>query len=289
MGCLALPLYYYEALANQNTTKEPYCSINRVLAYSQDNADLLVMGNSRSMHYNMEILDSLLGLKCRNIGWAGHPFDFQYRGMFKTYMAHNQPPKYILQEISPQLFFESKDMDFVIEMLPAIDKPEFQFYIDLYPNLSAADKWLLVRYAGKMEKVFKQIKFLKEEGAQNAFTTFHPWTFGYRNQLEKDPRIIRIFQNYLKECDSLGIKMILVCSPYRQEDADKYLDMKGFWQQIHEVTKGHDVCIMNYESYFGNDTTYFFDPAHLKQEAVKTYTRQVAHDLDSLGIIPLKN
>ena len=286
--CLAPPLYYYEYLARQNTTMEPFCSINRVYSYSHDDADLIVMGNSRSMHYNTAILDSLLGLKCRNIGWAGHPFDFQYHGMFKTYMRYNKPPKYILQEITPQLFFSSDDTGFVLEMLPNIDKPEFQFYIDLCPNLSYADKFLLVRYAGKMEQVIKQIGELKEEKSVDFCSVFHPWQFEGKRPVEKDPQIISLFQHYLDECDSLGIRVVLLCSPFREEDAKKYLDMNAFWNQIDTITKGRDVNILNYQSYFGSDTTYFFDPAHLKPMAVAAYTRKVAHDLDSLCIIPHK-
>jgi len=59
------------------------------------------------------------------------------------------------------------------------------------------------------------------------------------------------------------------------------------WDSVYHimdsVTKGYDIPLLDYSQYFGNDTTFFKDPIHLKQFGREIYTRQVMHDLDSIG------
>lgn len=293
--CLSAPLYYFEYLAKRNMAKEPYRCMNRPFLYAGENADLIVMGNSRAMHYDEDILSKELGIKCRNIGWTGFPFIYQYHGMLQTYLNRNNPPKYIIQEIMPRLFFTQLQSPYVMETLPRINEPEYEFFFKKSPDITLADHFLLPRYAGKMDKVFKQIGILREADKPEPLPNFYNEkpqllqlgktdTTGGK-VLDRDEESIALFKQYLNECDSMGIKMVFCCSPMHVDDALSTLDMEQFWFLIDSLKAHHNITILDYEDYFGNDTTYFYDPSHLKQTGIEVYSRKVAHDLDSLGII----
>lgn len=270
--------------------------MNRAFTYAGENADLLIMGNSRAMHYDEAILSEALGMKCRNIGWTGFPFIYQYHGMFRTYMNRNNPPKYIIQEIMPKLFFTQLQSPYLMETLPRINEPEYEFFFEKSSNITFADHFILPRYAGKIDKVFKQIGILLDADKPEPLPTSYnnkPQILQLQSEgkgrrgkvLDKDPESIALFTQYLDECQQMGIKMIFAYSPMHVNDALSTIDVKGFWTLIDSIKANRDIVVLDYEDYFGSDTTYFYDPSHLKQTGVEVYSQKVAHDLDSLGII----
>ena len=109
--------------------------------------------------------------------------------------------------------------------------------------------------------------------------------FGKPIPLECDKSIIQLFDVFLDECRSDGIKVIVVCSPMHVKDALNYLDMYNFWRIIKRCVSGKGVSVISYAEYFGNDTTYFSDPAHLNSYGREVFSAKLIHDLDSIGII----
>jgi hypothetical protein len=267
--------------------------MNRAFVYAGENADLLIMGNSRAMHYDEAILSEALGMKCRNIGWTGFPFIYQYHGMFRTYMNRNHPPRYIIQEITPQLFFKQLKSPYIMETLPRINEPEYKFFADMCPEITFADRFILKRYAGKIGEVVKQLKTLLKAQQKEPLPTVYnsdPDNVGLRtgtkSKIDDNQESIDLFMDYLKECREKGIKMVLVCSPMHKRDALDHIDMNSFWVLISKLIQEQDVSILDYENYFDSDSTYFYDPMHMNQHGINIYSYKIAHDLDSLGIIP---
>lgn len=293
-----IPLLVFEKKAIESTTKEPYLYVNRVTNLKQIDADIIILGNSRAEHYDASLMTSLSGLKCLNLGWGGHSFDFCYHVMYKTYLKNNKKPSYIIVDVSPVCFFEHNNATSVysIDKLPYINRPEFQFYVEMCPQLSWADKILFVKYFGKFDKVVKEIKGLNnsvnsinkpeiQKSKQNKYHTLYVES----HLLECNNSIIQLFDNFLDECLADGIKVILICSPMHTEDALPYFDIDGFWNIVNKCVLNSGIPIISYQDYFGNDTLYFSDPIHLNSDGSKAFAAKLIHDLDSIGILHIQD
>lgn len=284
-------LHYWEQYAYSITTHSPYKRINFATNYVKENPDLVILGNSRAeCSYNDSILSADLKLKCVNFGWAGYPFDYQYNVMWKTYLKNNNYPKYVLLEVGPWAFFDYVNPIYIVELLPYIDRPEFQFYMNLCPELSYRDGFLMHKYRGKITKIHKEYRKLNRTKKKIVNKKWNPNYLDYLGDsklFEHDPQIISTFDTFVNECKQNNITLICICSPIHTDDCIPHFEMDSFWNVIHSHATGENVYVLNYQNYYGNDTTFFStNGMHLGGKTGKEhFSKKVAHDLDSLGII----
>lgn len=285
----SIPFCVFEKKAKECVNMQPYSNINKVCSMKDIDADLIILGNCRAeCGYDDSLMTALSGLKCLNLGWSGSSFDYSYHIMYKTYLRHNKKPRYIVVEASPLVFFNHEFSEYNLQMLPYINRPEFQFYIEMCPQLSNIDKILFVRYFGKLGKVVEEINRLDQSEKKQPEKSYNNWRddiFGKPIQLKCNKSIIQLFYAFLDECLLDGIKVIIVCSPMHIDDALSYLDTDNFWKIIKNCASGTGFPIISYAEYFGNDTTYFTDPAHLNSHGREVFSTKLIHDLDSVGII----
>ena len=287
--CL-IPIYIFEKRAKSCLDIQPYSNINKVTNIKHVDADLIILGNCRAeTGYDASLMSSLSGLKCLNLGWSGSSFDYSYYIMYNTYLKQNKKPRYIVLEASPIVFFNHEFPVNSIQLLPYINRPEFQFCIETSPQLSNADKVLFVKYFGKLIKVFEEIGRLNHKAKNNPEN--NSWGEHYLSEpqpLKCDRSIVQLFDMFLDECLSEGIEVILVCSPMQVKDGLSYYDMKTFWSIVLQCVSGTKFPVISYAEYFGDDTTYFSDPTHLNKHGREVFTTKLIHDLDTVGIINAK-
>jgi len=283
LSAMVLPITgYYESLAHRSDYNA-YKSMNLAEKLPGANADILIMGNSRAAgHYNDTLLSRLVGKKCLNLGLSGFPFNYQYHILFEPYVQQNPAPRMILQEVSPWAFFDYVTPKYSIEMMPYINRPNMAFLKDLCPEMSSLDRFRLVRYAGRMGKVLKEIRMLKTDVGELMGGGYKPHYIKGDMPLEHDTLIINCFRRYIEECEQRNIELVLICSPIHVDDGLRYFDMEGFWKQIAECTQGKKVKILNFQDLYGSDIRYFKDAMHLNLAADDEYTRFVADTLKSL-------
>ena len=65
--------------------------------------------------------------------------------------------------------------------------------------------------------------------------------------------------------------------------------MNGFWAIFNRIAKSNNIMVLNYQNLYRNDTIYFQDAMHLNKYGRDCFSRKIAHDLDSLNIIPTKH
>ena len=284
-----IPLLMFEKEAKQCYSRPPYHRLNWISNLKNVNANLIILGNSRAAGgYNDSILSENMGKRCINCGLAGYPFDYQYHIMYQTYLKNNTVPSYIILDVGPWAFFDYYNEKYIIEMLPYINRKEFDFYIDICPELSKADKLIMARYSGLMRNVFHELYLFRhpEKDYWNSLkiTEWNHDMFTSMNKLEQNDSIIQLFKTFLDECSEQGIKVVLVCSPIHQHDGARWFDMAGFWNIIYDCVSTKNATILDYGDLYGNDTIYFIDPMHLNKKGQTNFSTKLAHDLDSLGI-----
>lgn len=278
-------------MAHTCNCEEPYMEINRIYKMKDANANIIVTGNSRAeASYNDSILSNELGQKCINIGWSGYPFIHQYHVMIKTYLSQNKKPDLIIQEIGPWAFLDHVNPKYTVEFLPYLDNSSFHFLEDICPELTKWDQFMMIRYAGKTSRIIDELKYIK------GIKEKHPHRSGFisnyfknKQQLECDPVIIDLFKRYVQECREKDIKLIFVCSPIHILEGQQYFDMNGFWAIFNRIAKSNNIMVLNYQNLYRNDTIYFQDAMHLNKYGRDCFSRKIAHDLDSLNIIPTKH
>jgi len=269
---------HFEKQAYQSA-RSPYCNLNRIDSLQDINADILIMGNSRAGgHYNDSLLTVLTGKKCLNIAMAGFPFNFQYHLMYIPYISQNTLPETIILDISPWAFFDYVMPKCSIEMMPYVHKPYFQFLRDISPDLNWFDRFRLVKYAGRIGKVVKELENLKVH-PEDLPQTYRK-DYVRRNQpLECDTSIVRLFSHFVDECTQNNTRLVLICSPIHHDDGQCFYDMNGFWRIIHDATKGKNVEVYNYVDVYGSDTSYFMDAMHLNCYGRDQFTTFISKDI----------
>jgi hypothetical protein len=266
----------------------PYCRVNMIYDTKGNDAKLIIMGNSRASGYDDSILSDTLGIKCFNIGFAGYPFIYQYHIMYKTYMSQNARPDYIIQEIGPWAFFDYVMPKYSIDMCPYIDRENFSFLKEITPELSYADNFRLVRYAGKLQKVINEFNNIDESRETNPLgqsfgQTFHrSGLINGKQKFERTPENILQFKQFIDECTANNIRLILVCSPILKEVSSTYFEMDRFWNLIDSINHDSRLTVLNYQDLFGNDTTMFMDYIHLNARGTEEFSAIVGHDLKQI-------
>lgn len=259
----------------------PYNRINMIYDTKGHHDQLIIMGNSRASGYDESILSERLGKKCFNIGFAGYPFIYQYHIMYKTYLSQNSRPDYIIQEIGPWAFLDYVMPKYSIDMCPYIDRENFSFLKNITPELSYADNFRLVRYAGKLRKIFNEFENLNESSDSSLpDQTFHPnGLINGKQKFEHTPENILLFKQFIEECAANKTRLILVCSPILKDVSSTYFDMDKFWHLIDSINQEHQLTVLNYQDLFNNDTTMFMDYIHLNSKGTEEFSCRVSRDL----------
>lgn len=290
---LWIPQILFDRRAHSNNQQWPFSDLNNIEMWKGDTThnELLVSGNSRGGHYLVTEMQELYPHLVENVSLGGFPFDFQYYIMLKRYLNAKYHPRYIIQEICPFCFFGYVNPKLNVAFLPYIDRPELHFLWDFQPGITIYDRILPVKYRGNMDNLWSYWKLLgmdlQPEAASEALVAMERYDY---DRLPHDyehnvPTLIHLFDTFIQECDSLNIGLILAISPMHTEDGYPFYDWDSFHQIIDSLTENRNIPILDYSHFYGNDTTYFVDPVHLKQLGRQQYTRQIMHDLDSLGII----
>ena len=208
-------IYYYEYKSYTCNHIAPFNQINKVYNSKNVNADVIISGNSRADNsYNDSILSQLLGIKCLKIAWSGYPFDYQYHVMIKTYLSQNNKPSCIIQEIGPWAFLDYYNPKYTIEMMPYINRKEFDFLKALCPEITSNYKYRIVRYAGKLDDVAKELAYMEWQKWKAKLipqkSIFYKNYFNNPIPLECDSSIIKTFVKFIQECSKNDIELILV-------------------------------------------------------------------------------
>ena len=274
----------FERRAFACKTTAPYCRVNMIYDTKGNDAKLIIMGNSRASGYDDSILSDTLGIKCFNIGFAGYPFIYQYHIMYKTYMSQNARPDYIIQEIGPWAFFDYVMPKYSIDMCPYINRENFSFLKEITPELSYADNFRLVRYAGKLQKVINEFNNIDESGDSiQPDQTFHPsGLINGKQKFERTPENISQFKQFIDECSANNIRLILVCAPILKDISSTYFETDKFWNLIDNINHDSQLTVLNYQDLFGNDTTMFKDYIHLNTKGTEEFSARVGHDLKQI-------
>lgn len=249
--------------------------------------DALMIGSSRSwVHYDPRILDSALDLNSYNLGRDGKKMDVILLS-YDIYIEHNQMPKLVLCDIYHNTMGKSDPYD------------KLQFY----PFLFNKEIWEVVHLTHKIRNWDRLIPMLKYydvlDGIDRLDDEF-PHYKGYHGfdkrwdgtELKKidvisyvhDTNVLAMTNQWLYQCQQQGVQVVFVHSPMYIGATNKIDDTAAMWAMYRNLANQYNIPILDYShDSICYDTNFFYNALHLNRKGAERFTRQLAHDLDSMG------
>lgn len=260
-------------------------------------SDVIMMGSSRAyVHFNPAVIDTILNVNSYNLGMNGRLADSQIK-RYRIYRQQGNPaPKLIIYEVSHGTMQKSNGYERE-QFIPYLHDPYMWELFHEQEEFSWADRWIPCwRYLGRKDLVHQLIGYSPSKpNSNNLYKGFlghdKEWdgtalkkqkSIGYC----KDSTIIRQFQDFLTECKQEGTQVVLVISPYYIEGTKKMTDYEGMHNMYEEIAQENNIPLLDYTfDALSYDTTYFYNTMHLNKKGADIFSKKVAHDIDSLGVL----
>ena len=288
-----IPLIIADIIKTKDYRSREYYPFN-TMSYIVDghlDSDLWILGSSRAwVQYNPRILDSILNVDSYVFGFNAQSLflELQY---YKIARIYNPKPRFLILDI----FFSSLTM----EEAP-ISRYFFMPYVNNYKvrnivknNVILSPAYLFMPYyryftekdndrwyenpAGYEYKGFEAKPFHWSGDDMNSLDTVH-----YKCELEA----IELLNDFLTECRRDRIRVILVHSPFYYEGFKKIHNHEQMMALFRDIANKHNVPFIDYTtSPICIDTANFYNAMHLNAQGADLFSTQLAHDLDSMGLI----
>lgn len=260
------------------------------------NADVVALGSSRCWTtYNTYILDSLLQCNSYNLGMDGHRLTMQI-ARYHAYRRNNVAPKLLLLNVDFISTFHNN-------MVSGYEREQFFPYIkyddNLYTevcrlaHLTWADLYLpLYRYVGYREDIERGIVTYVKGSCENDYTLHK----GFRSKrddwsqgalaldtlfvINQEPIIERLLEQFIKEVQHDGTKVIMVKSPFYYPLRAKFLNIEYTDSVFQCIADRNNVPIIDfYDSPLCVDSTLFYNPSHMNTDGSNKFTTKLCEKI----------
>ena len=293
---IIIPFYiadYYKTKEYRSKNCYPFSTWNNIVD-GKINSDLLILGSSRAwVQYNPKILDSILNVRSYNLGCDGELLLPELQ-CYEITRAYNPAPKYILIDV----FFNSLTVNLTSRCkfiyTPYIYKSKFRKIVRKNDNLSIP--YLFFPYYRYNECSGDEIVFM--EPGVKLIKGFSPkearWDSKNMQTLDtvhyyRETKAVLLLDNFLKNSKKDNISIILIHSPFERRGFEKIQNHEEMLKLFRSIAKRNGVPFLDYtEDPICYDTLNFYNAMHLNAHGADLFTLKLAHDLDSLGLIPAR-
>ena len=266
--------------------------------FDSTNYEVVVMGSSRGLvQYDTRVFDSILGVNSYNASVDGRGIISQII-KYRVFEKRHGKPKLIIQNID--CFVLGEDNGFEREQyLPYFFDKELFGMIKEREGFSEAERLVpLIRYAGyeqmikeglgipnKMEKteMYKGFK-PSVSGIWDGKGLAHIEEIGFANH----PQANSLFEEHLKECRNKGIIIVFVYAPLYFEAQQKINknSLQEMYRTFESFSELYDIPVLSWwNSPICVDTANFYNATHLNARGAKVFSEELAHCLDSVGVL----
>lgn len=257
-------------------------------------SDIVILGTSRALeHYDPYIIDSITGLKSYNLGMGGYSVNVELM-KYRYYLHYNPQPKYIIYDVDQLLLtidnavHQHQSEQFLPLFYDAAIRHELMqvgySWIDAYIPMARYWGYQIQNKRGILEAL--NIKHYHDYSSYKGHCPDpDPWNPARLHITDSVPYRVDeeakwMFEEFVKECDESGGKLIFITSPVYYT----YVEMSPVWNQyIGYMDSIADANGIPYLNYMGNpicrDSTFFNAGCHLTPEGTKIFSEMLSHDL----------
>lgn len=291
--CCCLDFFITNKL--QHNSGKKYGDWNNII-HTQLNTGVVIMGSSRGwIQYDPFIIDSILHTNSYNIGIDGSHLNRQI--MKYNVFAHYQKmkPKTIIVNIDYVSALSTWSIGYQREQFfPYIFMPFMREQICYVEPFSWKELYLPVyRYT-----TYKGLFAMLQEAFTDKITLYKgykgrdgSWDGVAYNQIdtvhfELNERTLRMFEEFLEERYKENIQVIFCYAPIYTGLTAKVDNLQEVYDTYQSLADRYGIPILDYNyAEICTDTTYFCNATHLNTQGAELFSTQLAHDLDSLGLI----
>jgi len=268
-------------------------------------SNIVIQGSSRAwVQFNTYILDSVLNADAYNMGMDGTPFDLQYV-KYKSYVENNKYPELILQNVDWDTMDKNIPVFQKYQLLPFLNNHYFGEQLLNNNIIPYKDVYLpFLKYTGEPKAIqvgiaeyfgIKHYASPKHKGFMSVEENWNESNFkkrknGGKVHWVKDPEVEKLFIEFLQDCQSKNIKVVLVFAPYYHELDNIIIDMTGLKTYYRNIAKEFKVDFLDFSTdSISNDKKYFYNASHLNKKGDEIFTLELARMLKEMQIVKSAN
>jgi hypothetical protein len=264
------------------------------------NSKILIMGSSRAwVHIDAKMLGDSLHTSAYNLGIDGHNFWMQnYRRILA--MKQQVQPKVIIQSIDVFTLEKRVDLFYSEQFLPyMLGNDELEHVTESFVGFTHPDFHIpMFRYYGKGPAVIESLKMAF--GANNPSTRirgFQGQEQGWNNDLDiakarmgsytvkLDPGTVKIFEDYLKECQKKNIQVVFVYCPEYIEGQNFIANRKEMMAVYSKWSQQYNIPFFDYSNDpISFNKKYFYNALHMNKPGAEYFTYKFVQDLKKLPV-----
>lgn len=264
------------------------------MSRGEASSDMVIIGNSRALsHFEPWTIGEVCGVSVYNLGIGGYALPGQIL-KYRFYRLHNKKPAYIIMQVDYLSMQEAtlprghESEQFMPLIYDKAFRPELKKRCYSFLDLNCP----MYRYFGYTKEIkggilefFHIQHFIKYPSRLG----FH-YEWGKidleRNEdmeplaAEMNPLIMSLFDSFLEECQSEGIKVFLVNSPSYIERTNKTMGLDVVNDFFEKMAEKYGTDYINYEDHaIDYDPSLFAAAVHLNSKGAHLFSLDFANHI----------
>ncbi|HKG07678.1 MAG TPA: hypothetical protein VKB19_14505 [Pedobacter sp.] len=259
-------------------------------------SDVLILGSSRAVyHFNPRILENVLHKTVYNLGMDGQNIDIELARLH-VYLQHNAKPDIIIHSLDFHMLSRPKDLYNYQQFLPYLADTALSKYLKGYNGFSKYDYVIpMAKYAGEWKLTANAIKN-KLKPSANMYNTYKGhkgqdlvWNSDLDKAHKLYPNALNIilnknsiseFEDYLKLCKTLDIKLIFVYSPEYIEGQRFILNRTVLLAMYRKYAEYYSIPFLDYsKDPMCMDRSFFYNSLHMNKSGADLFSKKLSEDL----------
>ena len=262
-------------------------------------ANVFIYGSSRAwVHINPQMIGENVGRPAYNFGVDGHNFGLQYL-RHEMLLKYNKAPKVIIHSVDMFTLTRQKDLYNFQQFLPYMFyNSELNNYLLRYNGFKPMDfKIPMLRYRlapVAIKEVLGQVSGL-DANVPVRINGFQAQDRVWDGKFEEakrslkvisvpiDPEMVKLFDDYLSDCQKRHIKVILVYTPEYIEGQLFESNRNDVISIYKDLAKKHDIPYLDYsKDPLTLDKKYFYNATHMNRVGTELFNMTLVADLKKL-------
>lgn len=264
------------------------------------NSTMVFLGNSRAeAHFDPDLITAKTGVDSYNLGFAGATLAIEQM-RWKSYLAHNKPPRIVVQNIDLYALSEKKISN-KAQFLPYYGEPEVSQKLQELDETTKLEKYIpMSKYRGFQSEIWKSLfwnselnyrgkkrkGYLVHEASWNSdFENFKKTLHGKSVVYSRDAfkKGLQELDQIIADCKAIDAKLILVWTPSYSElntlEEPTFSEMKTIIQK--KIAQNRDVVFWDFSKQAFNDNkAYFYNSFHMNTFGVQVFDTQFSDSLN---------
>lgn len=291
---LPIDIYLSKGLKNTSLAAAEY-EVWNDLFYNNISPEVAIYGSSRAwVHIDPMIIEDSLGLSAYNFGIDGHNFLLQYYR--HKNLLKNTTPKTIIHSVDINTLKKRRELYNYEQFLPyMLWNREIYEATKNYEGFNIVDFTIpLARYIGKNKTLNAMMlrskgKSIRTQGFQGQNREWNDDLKRAKTQMgsytaDLDNASVELFRQYIQECKSLDINLILVYTPEYIEGQQFVTNRSEIMTLLKGIAQENNLPFLDYsDHYLSMDKKYFYNSMHLNATGAEIFTRILAHDIKQIS------